>query len=269
MKTKIIATVGPSCFDKKTINSLIEDGVSCFRVNLSHGTMKEKAKFFDLIHSLKLPTGIRPTILADLSGPKIRVSTMSKSIPLKKDDCIYISGEKKGKNVIPVSGGIKFETVKKGAKILIDDGKISLEVLEHVSDKTLFCRSLFDGIIEQRKGINFPGIELNLPSITQQDEKDLELALSKGADWIALSFVRSAKDYTLLKQKIKAFGSTAPILAKIEKWEAVKNMNEIIDVFDAVMVARGDLGVELPLEQVPTIQKKGIRTYNYLQSISL
>tara|TARA_X000001036_G_scaffold434377_1_gene473641 strand:- start:295 stop:1698 length:1404 start_codon:yes stop_codon:yes gene_type:complete len=259
MKTKIIATVGPSCFDKKTINSLIEDGVSCFRVNLSHGTMKEKAKFFDLIHSLKLPTGIRPTILADLSGPKIRVSTMSKSIPLKKDDCIYISGEKKGKNVIPVSGGIKFETVKKGAKILIDDGKISLEVLEHVSDKTLFCRSLFDGIIEQRKGINFPGIELNLPSITQQDEKDLELALSKGADWIALSFVRSAKDYTLLKQKIKAFGSTAPILAKIEKWEAVKNMNEIIDVFDAVMVARGDLGVELPLEQVPTIQKKVIR----------
>ena len=259
MKTKIIATVGPSCFEKEIINSLIEDGVSCFRINLSHGTIKEKAKFFDLIRSVRLPTGIRPTILADLSGPKIRINTMSKPISLKKDDCIYISGEKKGKDVIPVSGGIKFETVKKGAKILIDDGKISLEVLEHVSDKTLFCRSLFDGIIEQRKGINFPGIELNLPSITQQDEKDLELALSKGADWIALSFVRSAEDYILLKKKIKKLGNTVPILAKIEKWEAVKNMNEIIDAFDAVMVARGDLGVELPLEQVPTIQKQVIR----------
>ena len=259
MRTKIIATVGPSCLTKDKIKSLIQNGVTCFRVNLSHGTRSEKSKCFDLISSCKLASGIRPTILADLAGPKIRVNRLEKSIKIRKGQQVYISSEKNGQNVIPISKEVKFQIVEKGAKILIDDGKISLEVEKFISKKTLLCRALFEGVVEQRKGINFPGIELDLPSLTDQDKKDLELALKKDTDWVALSFVRSASDYQLLRDIIKGFGYSIPILAKIEKWEAVKNMNDIIDSFDAVMVARGDLGVELPLEQVPGIQKKVIK----------
>ena len=259
MKTKIIATVGPSCFSKDKIHFLIESGVTCFRVNLSHGTKSQKSKCFDLIRSSRLKSGIRPTLLADLAGPKIRVRRLESYISIKKGEIVYISSEKIGKNIIPISGGIKFQKVKKGARVLIDDGKISLEVEKPISNKTLSCRALFDGVVEERKGINFPGIELDLPSLTDQDKQDLELALTKGADWIALSFVRSPSDYALLKNEIKKYGYNTPILAKIEKWEAVKVMNDIIDTFDAVMVARGDLGVELPLEQVPGIQKKVIK----------
>ncbi len=259
MKTKIIATVGPSCFSKEKIQSLIDSGVTCFRVNLSHGTKEEKENYFNLILSSKLQSGIRPTILADLAGPKIRVKRLKQSISIKKDQLVYISSEKTGKGVIPISGGIKFQKVKKGARVLIDDGKISLEVEKSISNQTLSCIALFDGVVEQRKGINFPGIELDLPSLTDQDKEDLQIALKKGTDWIALSFVRSPSDYTLLKNEIKKSGHSTPVLAKIEKWEAVKKMNDIIDTFDAVMVARGDLGVELPLEQVPGIQKKVIK----------
>ncbi len=259
MRTKIIATVGPSCLTKEKIKALIQNGVTCFRVNLSHGTKSEKSKCFDLISSCKLASGIRPTILADLAGPKIRVNRLERSIKIRKGQQVYISSEKNGQNVIPISEEVKFQLVEKGAKILIDDGKISLEVEKSISKKTLLCRALFEGVVEQRKGINFPGIELDLPSLTDQDKKDLELALRKDTDWIALSFVRSASDYQLLRDIIKGFGYSTPILAKIEKWEAVKNMNDIIDSFDAVMVARGDLGVELPLEQVPGIQKKVIK----------
>ena len=259
MRTKIIATVGPSCLTKEKIESLIQNGVTCFRVNLSHGTKSEKSKCFDLLRSCKLKSGIRPTILADLAGPKIRVTRLRKPIKIKKGQKVYISSDKKGENVIPISEGVKFQMVEKGAKILIDDGKISMEVEEFLSKNTLLCEAVFDGVVEQRKGVNFPGIELDLPSLTDQDKKDLELALLKNTDWVALSFVRSASDYQLLRDIIEKLGFNTPILAKIEKWEAVKNMNDIIEAFDAVMVARGDLGVELPLEQVPGIQKKVIK----------
>ena len=259
MRTKIIATVGPSCLTKEKIESLIQNGVTCFRVNLSHGTKSEKSKCFDLLRSCKLESGIRPTILADLAGPKIRVTRLKKPIKIEKGQKVYISSEKKGENVIPISEGVKFQMVEKGAKILIDDGKISMEVEKFLSKNTLLCEAMFDGVVEQRKGVNFPGIELDLPSLTDQDKKDLELALLKKADWVALSFVRSASDYQLLRDIIEKLGFNTPILAKIEKWEAVKNMNDIIEAFDAVMVARGDLGVELPLEQVPGIQKKVIK----------
>ena len=219
MRTKIIATVGPSCLTKDKIKSLIQNGVTCFRVNLSHGTRSEKSKCFDLISSCKLASGIRPTILADLAGPKIRVNRLEKSIKIRKGQQVYISSEKNGQNVIPISKEVKFQIVEKGAKILIDDGKISLEVEKFISKKTLLCRALFEGVVEQRKGINFPGIELDLPSLTDQDKKDLELALKKDTDWVALSFVRSASDYQLLRDIIKGFGYSIPILAKIEKWK--------------------------------------------------
>jgi len=148
--------------------------------------------------------------------------------------------------------------VGEGAQILINDGRIALEVIKHVSNSTLDCKTITPGIVENRKGVNFPGVALDVPSLTEQDELDLELALKNGADWLALSFVRSPSDYGLVRSRVRELGYTAPIMAKIEKWEAVQNIDGIIDAFDAVMVARGDLGVEVPLEQVPLIQKNVI-----------
>jgi len=257
-RTKIIATVGPSCSTLEIVQSLVDQGVNCFRVNLSHGTAEDKQSYFDLIKSTHLPSGGRPAILADLAGPKIRVSGLESDYELKEGDVVTISNEEMGKNIIPVSKGVKFQKVDAGAQILINDGRIALEVVKYISSSTLECQTIIPGTVENRKGVNFPGVALDVPSLTEQDEKDLELALKNGADWIALSFVRSPHDYDLVRSRVRDFGFAVPIMAKIEKWEAVQNLDGIIDAFDAVMVARGDLGVELPLERVPLIQKEVI-----------
>ena len=257
-RTKIIATVGPSCSTLKIVQSLVDQGVNCFRVNLSHGTAEDKQSYFDLIKSIHLPSGGRPAILADLAGPKIRVSGLESDYELKEGDIVTISNEEMGKNVIPVSKGVKFQKVDAGAQILINDGRIALEVVKYVSNSTLECQTIIAGAVENRKGVNFPGVALDVPSLTEQDEQDLELALKNGADWIALSFVRSPHDYDLVRSRVRDLGFAVPIMAKIEKWDAVQNLDGIIDAFDAVMVARGDMGVELPLERVPLIQKEVI-----------
>ena len=261
-RTKIIATVGPGCDSKTELQKLVELGVNCFRINLSHGSIEEKKNYFDLIKSLKTPRGIRPTILADIAGPKIRVENIKKDKSVKKGDVIILSNEKKAEDIISISEGVRFEKVNPGAKILIDDGRLSLEVLELASSQTLVCTALSDGIIQQKKGVNFPGVALSVPVLTEQDEIDIKLSLSEKADWLALSFVRSPDDYKILKDKINREGYSVPIMAKIEKWEAVQNLDQIIDSFDAVMVARGDLGVEMPIEEVPIIQKEVIEKAN-------
>ena len=261
-RTKIIATVGPGCDNTTELQKLVELGVSCFRINLSHGSMDEKKNYFDLIRSLKTSHGLRPTILADIAGPKIRVKNIKKEKSVKKGDMVTLSNEKKGEDIVSISKGVRFEKVNPGAKILIDDGRLSLEVLELASSQTLICTALNDGIIQQKKGVNFPGVALSVPVLTEQDEADIKLSLSKKADWLALSFVRSPGDYKVLKDKVEEEGYSVPIMAKIEKWEAVQNLDEIIDSFDAVMVARGDLGVEMPIEQVPIIQKEVIKKAN-------
>ena len=197
-------------------------------------------------------------ILADLGGPKIRVSGLETPIELKQNEIIRISNEESGDAIIPVSKNVKFQKVEEGAKIMINDGRIILEVIKQISNATLECKTLSPGVVENRKGVNFPGIALDVPSLTEQDEQDLELALKNGADWIALSFVRSPHDYDLVRSRVRDLGFAVPIMAKIEKWEAVNKIDGIIDAFDAVMVARGDLGVELPLERVPLIQKEVI-----------
>lgn len=254
-RTKIIATLGPSCSTPEAVRDLVNKGVNCFRVNLSHGSQEDKQTFFKLVHSTKLPSGGRPTILADLSGPKIRVNGLSLAMELSQGDVVEISNEKTGENTIPISEGVKFQKVEEGAKILINDGRIELEVVSHVSPGTLECKTVTGGKVEDRKGVNFPGVALDVPTLTDQDEQDIVLALDNGADWIALSFVRSPSDYDLVRARVRDQGYTVPIMAKIEKWEAVQRLDGIIDAFDAVMVARGDLGVELPIERVPLIQK--------------
>ena len=261
-RTKIIATVGPSCSTPEMLQSLVDQGVNCFRVNLSHGTTEDKKSYFNMIRSISLPSGGRPAILGDLAGPKIRVSGLANPYELNEGDLVTISNEEMGDNVIPVSKGVKFQKVDAGAQILINDGRIALEVVKHVSNSTLECKTITSGIVENRKGVNFPGVALDVPSLTEQDEQDLELALKHGADWLALSFVQSPHDYDLVRSRVRDIGYAVPIMAKIEKWEAVQNMDGIIDAFDAVMVARGDLGVELPLERVPLIQKEVIEKSN-------
>ena len=263
-RTKIIATIGPECSDLKTITELVEKGVNCFRINLSHGDRQDKLFYFELIKSIKTTDKISPTILADLSGPKIRVSDLESTIRLSNGENITVSSEKRGLNIISVSKNTIFKKVLPGAKILIDDGRVSLEVIDQVSDKTLNCKTVIGGKIKNRKGVNFPSISLDIPSLTEQDLEDLKLSLENGADWIALSFAREANDYENLKSKISDLGYSVPIMAKIEKWEAVENLELIIKTFDAVMVARGDLGVELPIEKVPLIQKEVIQKSRYL-----
>ena len=176
-KTKIIATVGPSCSNKHVLQSLINAGVDCFRVNLSHGTMEEKENFFDLVKSVETQTGERPAILADLSGPKIRVNGLVATINLTKGETVKISNEEKGKGVIPVSDVVRFQSVNEGAKILINDGLVTLKVKEHVSNRTLICETVIPGKVEDRKGVNFPGIDLDVPPLTKQDELDLKRPL--------------------------------------------------------------------------------------------
>ena len=259
-KTKIIATVGPSCADLKVLSSMIDSGVNCFRVNLSHGSQEEKKSYFDLIKSLSDSSNkTRPAILADLAGPKVRVRNLKQPIELISGQVVTISSIEKSDSVIPISKGLIFKDYDSNARIMINDGKVSLEIIEKISEYSFKCRTVVPGKIESKKGVNFLGVSIDVPSLTPQDEIDLSLALENGADWIALSFTRSKEDYDLVKTKITNFGNDTPVMAKIEKWEAVKNLDSIIKAFDGVMVARGDLGVELPLEQVPVIQKNIIK----------
>ena len=239
---------------------MVAKGVSCFRINLSHGTQKEKKDYFSLINSLKINgSEIRPPILADLAGPKVRVRRLEKSVALDEGDRIIISSGESGDGIIPVSRGLVFDSVESGSKVMINDGKVCLEVVKKISSETFECKTLVGGKIKEKKGVNFIGITLNVPTLTEQDELDLNLALKNGADWIALSFVRSKDDFSLIRSKIKELGYHVPIMAKIEKWEAISNLDDIIQAFDGVMVARGDLGVEIPLERVPIIQKEIIK----------
>ena len=239
---------------------MVLNGVNCFRINLSHGTKDEKKSYFDLIKSISPINGIdRPSILADLAGPKVRLRKLDKSIQLIVGQSVIISSGARKEGVIPISKGLIFGEIEDEAKVMINDGKICLKIIKRLSEDSFECETIIGGKLKGKKGVNFLGVKLEVPSLTLQDEQDLLLALENGADWIALSFTRSRSDYDLIKSKINSFGSKTPVMAKIEKWEAVDNLDDIVSAFDGVMVARGDLGVELPLERVPVIQKEIIK----------
>lgn len=252
-----MATVGPAVSSGEMIQNLIESGVNTFRINMSHGDGESIRKWFNLISGGESPYGGRPAILADLAGPKIRVKDVNTGLTLSRGQKVRItaSDESDG-NTIRISSWVEFGKVNEGARILIDDGKVQLDVIEKVSNTTLDCVTVIPGPVLDRKGLNFPGVELALDTLTPKDIKDLELAIEEEADWIALSFTKSASDYHVVKKYMEKQGADIPVMAKIERWEAIQNIDEIIDTFDAVMVARGDLGGEIPAEQVPLIQKQ-------------
>ena len=259
IKTKIIATIGPACDNTDTLQAMVDEGVNAFRLNMSHGNEMTKRNLYSLVESLEMADGQRPCILTDLAGPKIRITDVLPDFTLEAGQHITITNENGAdENHISVTGGIRFRDVSEGAKILINDGRIQLQVKKDTSQYSLKCETLIGGLVEPRKGVNFPGIKLDVPPLTEQDKADLKMALELGADWIALSFVRSAEDLDEVITVMDQVDIRLPVMAKIEKWEALNDIVAITESFDAVMVARGDLGVEIPAEQVPLAQKRVI-----------
>lgn len=254
-KTKIIATVGPSCNDKETLQEMVDAGVGTFRINMSHGDIDSKKQLFKLVKTVKHPEGGHPAILADLCGPKIRIVDISDNFIIKDGDTVTISN-KEGLGDIFVTSSISLSEITTGLKILINDGRVQLEVDKVIDNHSLFCKTLIGGEIQKGKGVNFPGASIGVPPLTDQDKEDLKLALNEGSDWIALSFVRNSSDIGEVHNIMDSLNIHLPVMAKIEKWEALDDLTNIADAFDGLMVARGDLGVEIPSGKVPAAQKE-------------
>ena len=264
-KTKIVATVGPASASKEMLRALIKEGVDVFRLNFSHGVHETHQKVIDAVRELNKELGTNVALLQDLQGPKIRVNEMEDGIELVPgQELIITTRELKGNNEI-VSTSYKElpNDVNVGDMILIDDGKIELKVLE-VRGIDVICQVKYGGPLKSRKGINLPFTKVTAPSLTEKDQIDLMFGLKNRIDWIALSFVRKASDIEALRKIINQHNPASRIVAKIEKPEALDNLDSIIEATDGVMVARGDLGVEIWMEEVPMVQKKIIEKCNCL-----
>ena len=259
-KTKIVATLGPGCSSKTMLSRLIRAGVNVFRINFSHATYEEADRHIDLIRSLNKELDTNVAILADLQGPKIRVGKMKDGVVFKKGDEFTLSTTKEivgNKTKASLSYKDFAKDVKKGDKVLVDDGKLIFEVISTNKKDEVKLRNLQGGKLSSKKGVNLPNTKISTPSLTKKDKKDLMYAISKELDWVALSFVRDANDMINLRKIIERESEEKiPIIAKIEKPEAIKNIEDIIQNSDGIMVARGDLGIEIPSEEVPLLQKR-------------
>jgi len=260
-KTKIVATLGPGCNNKTTLSKLIRAGVNVFRINFSHATYEEVDKHVELIRNLNKELGYNVAILADLQGPKIRIGKMEDGVVFKKGDLFTLtsSGDALLGNKDRASLSYKdfAKDVKVGDKVLIDDGKLIFEVASTDKKDKVKLKNIQGGKLSSKKGVNLPNTKISTPSLTLKDKEDLSYAISKELDWIALSFVRDANDMINLRKIIeKESDEKIPIIAKIEKPEAIENIEDIIQNSDGIMVARGDLGIEIPSEEVPLIQKR-------------
>jgi pyruvate kinase len=258
-KTKIVATVGPACNTDAGLVSLINAGVDVFRLNFSHGSHEDHQTVINHLVSINERNSVHVGILADLQGPKLRVGKMENgSIPIAPGDILTFTNEKcvGTKEKIYMSYDKFAEDVNVGEKILVDDGKIELEVVETNKKDSVKLVVKFGSVLSSNKGVNLPDTQVSLPCLTEKDLEDLDYILTQPVNWIALSFVRKASDIIDLKERIAAKGHHAKVIAKIEKPEAIKNIEAIIDATDAIMVARGDLGVEMPIELIPTTQKQ-------------
>ena len=263
-KTKIVATLGPASSSAKMLQKLLLAGVDIFRLNFSHGDNNEKKELIARIRDVSGRMGRDVGILADLQGPKIRTGKMkNNTMPLIKGEEVTITtadilGEK---GMIPTIYKELPRDVRSGSRILLDDGLLELKVLT-VKGEEVLCQVVTGGELKNNKGINLPGVKVSAPSLTEKDRQDLFFCLGESIDFIALSFVRTAEDVEELKRLISASGRQIPIVAKIEKPEALRNFTKILKVADAIMVARGDLGVEVQAEKVPVYQKKIIEACN-------
>jgi pyruvate kinase len=261
-RTKIVATVGPACDSYEMLVNLVKAGVNVFRLNFSHGTHENKAEIIEKIRKINRTLPYNIAILADLQGPKLRVGEIEnneleinpgESLTFTNVKCvgtrekIYVSYPNLHNDVVP------------GNIIMIDDGKLEVKVVKILPNNDVKVEVVVGGILSSKKGLNLPDTKISLPALTEKDLADLDFILTQNVDWIALSFVREVKDIIGLKDIIKERKSNAKVIAKIEKPEAVTNIRDIILESDGIMIARGDLGVELPIEKVPLIQKEIIR----------
>jgi pyruvate kinase len=257
-KTKIVATIGPASASKEVLRDMILQGCDVVRLNFSHGAYEDHKKVVDAVRAIDVELGTNTALLADLQGPKLRVGEMENgSVDLVAGQKIIISTTKQiGTAKVIYTNYKEFaRDVAAGETVLLDDGKLSMRVLSTNKKDSVECEILQGGPLSNKKGLNLPNTKVSLPSLSEKDLADLDFALNENVDWIGLSFVRNANDVVMLKNIIKEKDKHAKVVAKIEKPEAVELIDEIIKVTDAVMVARGDLGVEIPLQNVPLIQK--------------
>lgn len=261
-RTKIVATVGPACDSYEQLLALVKAGVNVFRLNFSHGSHEDKAKIIDHIRKINDTEPVNISILGDLQGPKLRVGEIeNNALEVFPGDILTFTNEKVVGTLerIYVSYPNLHQDVKIGNKIMIDDGKMEVKVVSVEKNNDVKVEVTMGGIISSKKGINLPDTKISLPALTEKDLIDLEFIIEQKLDWVALSFVRNVKDLVGLRSKLTDKKSKTKIIAKIEKPEALVNIRDIIIESDGIMVARGDLGVELPVEEIPLIQKQIIR----------
>lgn len=261
-RTKIVATVGPACDTYDKLLELVKAGANVFRLNFSHGTHEDKKKIIENIRTITKNEPYNIAILADLQGPKLRVGDLEDGkIMLSPGDKFIFTTEKiiGTKEKIYVSYPNLTKDLKLGERVFLDDGKMELKVEEILNDKEISVSVTLGGLLTPKKGVNLPDSVLTMPSLTEKDLEDFEFIMTQNLDWLALSFVRKVEDIVNLKKLVKAKGSKIKVIAKIEMPEALKNLRDIIIESDGIMIARGDLGVEIPIEQVPVIQKDIIR----------
>ncbi len=259
-KTKIVATLGPACSSKETIKAMMENGVNVFRVNFSHADHEDVASRIQLVRELNIELGFHVAVLADLQGPKLRVGKMAPNTLVEKDQIVRFTTEKVGEgtaDAIYMNYQQFPQDVSAGERILLDDGKLIFEVVETDQKSEVKARVIQGGELKSKKGVNLPNTNISLPALTEKDIKDAIFAIEQDVDWIALSFVRHKQDIEDLRKLIKKHGKyDIPIVSKIEKPEALTNIEEIVKASNGLMVARGDLGVEVPAEEVPIVQKE-------------
>lgn len=262
-KTKIVATIGPASASKEVLREMMLKGMNVARLNFSHGSYEDHKKVIDNIRALNDETGLHVALLADLQGPKIRTLKMEgDGVNLVDGSEIEIVVNSKEPGTAK-KFAINYEQlphdVKPGEKILLDDGKIQLEVVSTNGKNSIKAKVVYGGLLTSNKGVNLPNTAISLPCLTKKDQEDLAFAMEQNVDWVGLSFVRSARDIIELKHIIFNHKNKAKVIAKIEKPEAIEDIDEIINHTDGVMVARGDLGVEIPMQEVPLIQKMLIK----------
>jgi pyruvate kinase len=255
-RTKIVATIGPASNDERMVSRLIAAGMDGARLNFSHGTHEEHALNARRVREAQAAAGRPLALIADLQGPKLRVGELSEAVELEVGETVVIAGADDAREGdLPVAPPVLGSVLAADQDVLVDDGHVRLRVLDVDAGRVL-CRVVTGGVVESHKGVNVPGVRLPVPSLTEKDLEDLDFALGLGVDYVALSFVRKRADVAALKARIEAAGAQAWVIAKIELQEAVGALDEILDEADAVMIARGDLGVEVGAADVPLLQKR-------------
>jgi pyruvate kinase len=262
-KTKIVATLGPASSSKETIKDLMVNGVNVFRINFSHADHEDVLERIQIIRELNIELGFHVGVLADLQGPKLRVGKMAPNTVVEAGQEVRFTTEKVNEGTVDAiyMNYRQFpKDVSPGERILLDDGKLIFEILDTDNKSSVTARVIQGGVLKSKKGVNLPNTNISLPALTEKDIADAIFAIKQNVDWIALSFVRHKQDVEDLRQLIKEHSAyDIPIISKIEKPEALVNIQEIVKASNGLMVARGDLGVEVPAEEVPLVQKELVR----------